>query len=117
MISYQGHVKEDVRSSERTALQGSIIIAKGVQAVDGRILNVSVSGCLVDAPVRVKAGDPLQLRLFLPGADLSMCVSLAVVRWAQGFLVGVEFTKVDESDRACRSHFIALQEDQWKLAL
>ena len=117
MISYRGHIKGEARSSERTAFQGSIIIANGMQTVEGRVFNVSVSGCLLDAPVRAKAGDHVQLRLFLPDTDLSMCVSLAIVRWAQGFRFGVEFIMVNDKQRACLNHFIALQEDLWELAL
>ena len=117
MFTYQGDVRVEARSSERTALQGSIIIANGMQTVEGQVFNVSVSGCFVEAPVRVKAGDHLQLRLFLPDTDRSMCVSKAVVRWAQGFRFGVEFMAVDEKQRPCLNQMIALQEDQWILTL
>jgi hypothetical protein len=64
----------ECRSSKRVALQCSIIVATGVQTSEGRVLNVSNSGCLVEAPILIKAGDYLQMRLFLPNTDLSMCV-------------------------------------------
>ena len=78
----------ECRSSKRVALQCSIIVATGVQTGEGRVLNVSNSGCLVEAPILIKAGDYLQMRLFLPDTDLSMCVSVAVVQWALGFRFG-----------------------------
>lgn len=103
----------EARSSERIALQCSIVIANGIQVGEGRVLDVSVRGCLVEGPVLVRVGDHLQLRLFLPDSDLSMCVSLAAVRWAQGLRFGVEFIEVDEKHRACLNHFVSLQADPW----
>ena len=107
----------ECRSSERIALQCSIVLATGVQTGEGRVLNVSKSGCLVEAPMLIKAGDCLQMRLFLPNTDLSMRVSVAVVQWALGFRFGVEFIDVDEKHRTRLSHFIGTGKDPWKLAL
>jgi PilZ domain len=106
----------ECRSSERIALQCSIIVATGVQTGEGRVLNVSKSGCLVEAPI-IKAGDYLQMRLFLPHTDLSICVSVAVVQWALGFRFGVEFIEVDEKHRTRLNHFLATGKDPWTLAL
>lgn len=103
----------EARSSERIALQCSIVIANGIQVGEGRVLDVSVHGCLVEGPVLVKVGDYLQLRLFLPDPDPSICVALAAVRWAQDLRFGVEFIKVDKKHRACLNHFVALQADPW----
>jgi PilZ domain len=116
MATYQGNVIE-TRSSERIPLQCSIIVANGVQTGEGRVLNVSGRGCLVEAPLLIKAGDHLQLRLFLPDTDLSLCVSLAVVHWAHAFRFGVEFIKMGEKHRAHLDHFIAVGKDPWKSAL
>ena len=107
----------ECRSSKRVALQCSIIVATGVQTGEGGVLNVSNSGCLVEAPVLIKAGDYLQMRLFLPDTDLSMCVSVAVVQWALGFRFGVEFIEVDERHRTRLNHFLATGKDPWTLAL
>jgi hypothetical protein len=103
----------DTRLSERIALQCSIVMANGRQVGEGRVLDLSVRGCLVEGPVPVKVGDSLQLRLFLPDSDQSMCVSLAAVRWTQDLRFGVEFIEVDEKHRACLNHFVARQADPW----
>lgn len=122
MMSTQEHVQEK-RSSERIALQCAIILANGTQVGQGQVLNISARGCLgvMDGPlstVKIKVGDRLQLRLFLPDSDQSLCVSLAVVRWVDGSRFGVEFSKVDEKHRACLNEFIDPQDqDPWKLAL
>ena len=107
----------ECRSSERLAIQCSLIVATGVQTGEGGVLNVSKSGCLVEAPMLIKAGDYLQMRLFVPHTDLSMCVSVTVVQWALGFRFGVEFIEVDEKHRTRLNHFLATGKDPWKLAL
>ena len=115
MAAYGVNVKE-ARLSERLALQCSIIVANGVQTGEGRVLNLSKHGCLVESPLHVKAGDHLQLRLFLPDSDQSVCASLAVIRWVQATLFGVEFLTLDEKYRSRLNQFIAMGTDPWKLA-
>ena len=109
-------VKES-RSSARVALQCSIIVANGVQTGEGQVLNLSKHGCLVKSPLHIKGGDHLQLRLFLPESDQSVCASLAVVRWVQATLFGVEFLTIDEKYRSRLNQFIAMGNDPWTLAL
>jgi hypothetical protein len=116
MATYGVNVIE-TRGSARVALQCFIIVANGVQTGEGRVLNLSTNGCLVEAPIRIKPGDQLQLRLFLPDSDQSLCVSLAVVHWAQASRFGIEFLKVDEKYRSRLNKLIAKGNDPWKLAL
>jgi c-di-GMP-binding flagellar brake protein YcgR len=110
------NVKES-RLSTRIALQCSIIVANGLQTGEGQVLNLSKHGCLVESPLPIKAGDHLQLRLFLPDSDQSVCASLAVVRWVQATLFGVEFLTIDEKYRSRLNQFIAMGNDPWQLAL
>ena len=49
----------------------------------------------------------------LPDSHPSICVSVAVVRWAQGRRFGVEFMRVDDKYRAHLNRFITLQPDPW----
>ncbi len=105
----------EARSSERIAFQCTLVFANGRQVGEGRVLDVSAHGCLVESPVPVKVGDDLQLRLVRPDSDLSVCVSLAAVRWAQGLQFGVRFIKVDEKHYVRLNHFVAhVQQDPWK---
>ena len=107
----------ECRSAKRVTLQCAMIVANGVQTGEGRVLNVSKNGCLVEAPILIKAGDYIQMRLFLPERDLSVCVAGAVVQWAVGFRFGVEFIEVEETHRTRLQQIIALGNDPWKLAL
>ncbi len=112
-----GVTVNETRSSERLPLQCSIIVATGIQTGEGRVLNLSKYGCLVESPLPIKAGDHLQLRLFLPESDQSVCAKLAVVRWVQATLFGVEFLTIDEKYRSRLNQFVAMGNDPWKLAL
>ena len=106
----------ETRSSVRVAIQCLIIVAYGVQTDEGRVLNLSKNGCLVESLLRIKAGDRLQLRLFLPESDQSICVPLAVARWAEAPRFGVEFVKMDERYRPRLRECIAKGSDPWKFA-
>lgn len=101
------------RSSERIALQCSIVLASGIQVGEGQVLNMSDRGCLVESSVSLKAGDYLQLRFYRHESEPSMRVFRAAVCWAQGLRFGVEFIEMEEKDRARLNHFVSLQEDPW----
>ena len=107
---------KNARSGKRLPIQCSLVIANGVQVGEGWVIDLSMRGCLVEGSVRVKAGDRLQLRLCLPDSHPSICVSVAVVRWARGRRFGVEFMKVDDKYRAHLNRFITLQADPWARA-
>jgi PilZ domain-containing protein len=112
MDSHQEPIKK-ARSGERIAIQCSIVLANGIQVGDGRVLDMSGHGCLVESSVPVKVGDNIQVRLSLPEPEPSMRVPRAAVRWTQGFRFGVEFIGMEEKDRVRLNRFVALQGDLW----
>jgi hypothetical protein len=110
--------EKTARSGERVIVQCSLAIAHGVQVAEGWVFDVSMRGCLVESHIRVSVGDRLQLRLCLPdGAPAPfICVSVAVVRWAQSRRFGVEFMRIDEKYRAYLKRFLDHQSDPWARA-
>lgn len=105
---------EEARSSERIALQCSIVLASGMQVGEGKILNMSDRGCLVESSVAVKVGDYLQLRFSFDESEPSMRVSRATVCWVEGPRFGVEFIGMEEKDRIRLNRFVTLQGgDPW----
>jgi len=60
--------EKKARSGERLTVRCSLAIANGIQVGKGWVFDVSMRGCLVESPIRVKVGDRLQLRLCLPEA-------------------------------------------------
>ncbi len=68
--------EQKARCGERLPIQSSLVIANGAQVGEGRVIDLSMRGCFVEASVCVKAGDRLQLRLCLPDSHPSICVSV-----------------------------------------
>jgi hypothetical protein len=87
------------RYSERILANSPATITVGSQVSEGRVLDLTVPGCLIESLVSVKKGDSLQLKLFLAGLTSPLTVTLGAVRWANGFQFGVEFIKMDEKDQ------------------
>jgi hypothetical protein len=75
--------EKHARLGKRLPLQCSLVIANDVQVGEGWVFDLSMRGCLVEGSVRVRGGDRLQLRFCLPDSHPSICMSVAVVRWAQ----------------------------------
>ena len=104
----------EARSSERIALQCSIVLASGMQVGEGTILNMSGRGCLVESSVAVKVGDYLQLRFSFDESEPSLRVSRAAVCWAECPRFGVEFIGMEEKDRTRLNRFVTMQGgDPW----
>lgn len=87
------------RYSKRIVAESTVTITVGSLVSEGRILDLTEPGCLIESPVSVKKGDCLQLTLFLPGLRSPISVALAAVRWTNGIKFGVEFIKMDEKDQ------------------
>jgi hypothetical protein len=95
------------RYSEHIQAKGRVIIAGDFHVNEGRILNLTVPGCLLESPLCMNKGDSIKLKLFLPGLHSPFSVELAVVRWINGFQFGVEFIKMGEGDQRLLHQFIA----------
>jgi hypothetical protein len=79
------------RCHKRIQIEASVIFTIGSCVGEGRALDISVPGCLIESPISVKKGDYLQLKVFLPGLKSPFSVALAAVRWTNGSQFGVEF--------------------------
>ncbi|MGE0275677.1 MAG: PilZ domain-containing protein [Nitrospiraceae bacterium] len=89
------------RYSQRISVACSVIFAGDGGVGEGRIVDVSLPGCLLESAATLKSGDYVQLRLFLPDLQTPLHVPLAAVRWVDGNRVGLEFirTSVEEQIR------------------
>ena len=89
------------RYSQRVKVDCSVKFAGENGVREGRIIDLSLPGCLLESPEKISPGEYAQLRLFLPDLQTPLQVSLAAVRWVQGVRVGLEFirTSLDEQRR------------------
>jgi hypothetical protein len=94
------------RYSQRVQVNSPAIFSIGSLVGQGRVLDLTIPGCLLESPLSVKVGDRMQLKLILPGNQLPLCVSEGIVRWVNGIRCGVEFVKMSEKDRRQLNQFV-----------
>jgi hypothetical protein len=87
------------RYSSRKTIDCKVsIISQGILG-HGRVLDLSVPGCLFETGVHLQAGQSLQLKLVFPTGK-PLTVTLAIVRWINGAKAGVEFIRMSQEDQA-----------------
>lgn len=94
------------RYSSRVPVGCSVVFAGDGMVGEGRALDVSIPGCLLESPQTTRAGDYVQLRLFLPDNQPPLSVQLAVVRWVEGSRFGVEFIRSSSQDQVRLANFV-----------
>ncbi len=95
-----------VRYSERVPVGGSVIFAGDNAIGEGRLLDLSLPGCLLESPEQMRWGEYVQLRLFLPDRLASVQVALAAVRWTKGSRSGIEFIRTSHEDERRLEQFV-----------
>jgi hypothetical protein len=96
----------DDRYSPRVSVDCTAIFAGESVRGEGRVLDVSLPGCLIESSEAATPGDYIWLKLGFPDGKQSLDVPLAVVRWVQGNRIGVEFIRSSEEDGARLKFFV-----------
>ena len=94
------------RYSARVTVECSVVFAGQTAIGEGRVIDVSLPGCLLESSECPKPGDYVQLKLSPPDQQPAVRVQLAVVRWAKGHRVGVEFIRSSEDDQIRLTRFV-----------
>jgi hypothetical protein len=94
------------RYSLRIPIECSAVFSGESVIGEGRALDVSLPGCLIESPETAKPGDYVRLKLCLPDGQPAVDVPLAVVRWAKGNRLGVEFIRSSEEDTVRLTRFV-----------
>lgn len=96
------------RYKERFRLQGQVVFTNGVQTGEGRVLDLTSPGCLIEsAGIALSEGESLQLNISLHSQSHPLVVTLGVVRWSKGAQFGVEFIKMDGANRLLLNRLVA----------
>jgi len=92
---------EDIqdRYSTRVLIEGSAIFASAAMVGEGRVIDLSLPGCLLESPNSIKVGDYVRLKLLFPDDQPAVSVPLAAVRWAKDGRLGLEFIRSSEEDQ------------------
>ena len=109
------------RYGPRVTVTCDVVVAGDHVVFPGRVLDVSLPGCLITCVHTLKVGDYVQLRVFLPDQAAPLNVPLAVVRWVDKTKLGVEFIRSSEEDQQRLSRFVRRytppsREKKWKEA-
>lgn len=95
------------RYSQRVTVECSVMFAGESAVGEGRVLDLSLPGCLLESSEKMSTGEYVQLRLFLPDDQAPLQVPLAAVRWVQGFRVGLEFIRTSEIEQRRLNRFVS----------
>jgi len=94
------------RYGPRVPVVGQAVLAGSRASCEGRVLDLSVPGCLIECSHRLHVGEYVRLRVSLPDGGVAMTVSLAAVRWVCGNRVGLEFIRSSDADQHRLSAFV-----------
>ena len=89
------------RYGRRVSVECSVMFGGENTVGEGRILDLSLPGCLLESTQQMSSGEYLQLRLFLSDNLTPLHIPLAAVRWVNGFKAGIEFIRTSQ-DEQCR---------------
>jgi hypothetical protein len=107
----------DSRTYHRYAVTYPVIFG-GVPFVgEGKVTNLSLTGCSVACERTVLAGSYVKLSVILPDPTLSLFIELGKVQWARERTFGVEFIRLPtvtrhRLDRVVWERLTALLEDR-----
>ncbi|MBX3237247.1 MAG: PilZ domain-containing protein [Nitrospiraceae bacterium] len=96
----------EARYSQRVSVECGVVFAGDHTIGEGRTLDLSLPGCLLQSATPLIAGDYVQLRLFLPDFETPLHVPLAAVRWVDGSRVGVEFIRTSQEEQRRLKQFV-----------
>lgn len=94
------------RYSPRVLIECTAAFAGESVRGKGRVLDVSLPGSQIETSEAAKPGDYIWLKPCFPDGQPAVDVPLAVVRWAQGNRIGVEFIRSSEEDGARPKYFV-----------
>ena len=87
----------DHRAQPRIPLECDVLLENNR---DGKLTNLSVGGCALQASENFRMGQHLELEIQLPDAVQALQIPLAKIRWAQKPHYGVEFLKLTDEHEA-----------------
>ena len=93
-------IEEGSRRGRRLALSCRVFFRSDENVEgEGRLLDLSTSGCRMASDQPLKVGMVLKLSLFLPDHAWTMMIDQALVRWVDGDRSGLEFTSIRTAQR------------------
>ena len=102
------------RQQPRFTTQFRSTISGGQGEGQGRTLDLSVGGCMIETDLPVVVGASFECRIYVPGLDWPLRINEAQVRWVKGNTFGIQFTKIQPDEEAKLKQVIAGLDEECK---
>ncbi len=96
----------ETRYSPRIPVECAVIFAGEMVAGEGRTIDVTLPGCMLETSSHLDLGQYVHLRVFLPDQERPLEVELAAVRWVEGRRAGLEFIRTSDDEYVRLVRFI-----------
>jgi hypothetical protein len=108
----KGKPRTEKRQQPRFTSQFRSTISGGQGEGQGRTLDLSAGGCMIETDLPVSAGALLECRIYVPGLDWPLRINEAQVRWVKGTTFGIQFMKLHPGEKAKLMRVIASLDDE-----
>ena len=102
------------REQPRFTSQFRSTISGGQGEGQGRTLDLSAGGCMIETDLPVVMGASFECRIYVPGLDWPLRIDEAQVRWVKGNTFGIQFVKVKPDEEGKLKQVIASLNEELK---
>ena len=105
---------KEKRQQPRFTSQFRSIISGGQGEGQGRTLDLSTGGCMIETDLPVGVGASFECRIYVPGLDWPLRIDEAQVRWVKANTFGIQFTKIQPDEETKLKQVIAGLDEEFK---
>jgi hypothetical protein len=109
-------IKEELpiekRQQPRFTSQFRSTISSGQGEGQGRTLDLSAGGCMIETDFPVVVGALFECRIYVPGLDWPLRIDNAQVRWVKANTFGIQFMKIHPDEEAKLKQIIAALDEE-----
>jgi hypothetical protein len=98
---------KEKRQQPRFTSQFRSTISGGHGEGQGRTLDLSTGGCMIETDFPVVEGASFECRIYVPGLDWPLRIDEAQVRWVKANTFGIQFKKIQPDEEAKLKQVIA----------
>jgi hypothetical protein len=102
------------RQQPRFTSQFRSTISGGQGEGQGRTLDLSTGGGMIETDLPVGVGTSIECRIYVPGLDWPLRIDEAQVRWVKGNTFGIQFTKIQPDEEIKLKQVIAGLDEEFK---
>ena len=108
----KGKTRMEKREQPRFTSQFRSTISGGPGEGQGRTLDLSAGGCMIETDLPVVVGASFECRIYVPGLDWPLRIDEAQVRWVKGNTFGIQFVKIHPDEEAKLKQVIATLDEE-----